>query len=47
MLRLEVLKALASASALLRSVEIEQSVARGPLEEVEARLEAVALLVGS
>ena len=43
----EALRAFASALSLLRSGEIEQSMAWGPRESLEAHLEAVALQVGS
>ena len=46
-LHLEALRAFAAASSLLRSGEVEQSLAQLPLEELEAWLVAAALQVSS
>ena len=46
-LRLESSRAFATASSLLRSGEVERSLAQRPLEELEAQLVAVALQVSS
>ena len=47
MLRSEALWAFAAASSLLRSGEVERLLAQRPLEELDARLVAAALQIGS